>query len=71
MYFHLKAASLALQSFPVLNASVDEKLENITYKVSKVNCSEKFSLVIADLYLFSDVNGVKGPCAELLDSIPH
>ena len=31
--YFFKAASLALQSFPILNASVDEKLENITYKV--------------------------------------
>ena len=52
-----------MQSFPVLSATVDEKLENITYKVSEVNCNEKFSLIFADLYLFSnvnDVNDVKG-----------
>lgn len=29
----IKAASLALTYFPVLNASVDDKCENITYKV--------------------------------------
>ena len=29
-----QAASLALHQFPVLNASVDDKCENITYKVS-------------------------------------
>ena len=47
-----------MQSFPVLNASVDEKHENIAYKVSEVNCNEKFSLIFADLYLFSNVNDV-------------
>lgn len=29
----IKAVSLALRQFPVINASVDDKLENITYKV--------------------------------------
>ena len=32
MPFFIKAASMALHSFPVLNASVDEACENITYK---------------------------------------
>uniref|UniRef100_UPI00358F05E9 lipoamide acyltransferase component of branched-chain alpha-keto acid dehydrogenase complex, mitochondrial n=1 Tax=Myxine glutinosa TaxID=7769 RepID=UPI00358F05E9 len=32
--FFIKAASLALTSFPILNASVDEACENITYKAS-------------------------------------
>jgi 2-oxoisovalerate dehydrogenase E2 component (dihydrolipoyl transacylase) len=32
MPFFIKAASMALQQFPVLNASVDEACENITYK---------------------------------------
>ena len=41
MFNTLKAVSLALQSFPVLNSSVDEKLENITYKVSEGNFYEK------------------------------
>lgn len=30
----IKAASMALSHFPVINSSVDEKCENITYKVS-------------------------------------
>lgn len=34
MPFFIKAASMALHSFPVLNASVDEACENITYKSS-------------------------------------
>ncbi|XP_046646980.1 lipoamide acyltransferase component of branched-chain alpha-keto acid dehydrogenase complex, mitochondrial-like isoform X2 [Daphnia pulicaria] len=34
MPFFIKAASMALQQFPVLNASVDEACENITYKAS-------------------------------------
>ena len=32
MPFFIKAASLALTEYPVLNASVDEACENITYK---------------------------------------
>jgi len=32
MPFFIKAASMALIQFPILNASVDEKCENITYK---------------------------------------
>lgn len=32
MPFFIKAASMALHQFPVLNASVDEACENITYK---------------------------------------
>ncbi len=32
MPFFIKAASMALQQFPVLNASVDEACENIIYK---------------------------------------
>lgn len=32
MPFFIKAASMALTQFPVLNASVDEACENITYK---------------------------------------
>merc|ERR1712071_367019 len=34
MPFFIKAASLALTEYPVLNASVDEACENITYKAS-------------------------------------
>ncbi|XP_055364590.1 lipoamide acyltransferase component of branched-chain alpha-keto acid dehydrogenase complex, mitochondrial isoform X2 [Betta splendens] len=34
MPFFIKAASLGLLQFPVLNASVDEACQNITYKVS-------------------------------------
>lgn len=34
MPFFIKAASVALMQFPMLNASVDEKCENITYKAS-------------------------------------
>ncbi|KAK2183331.1 hypothetical protein NP493_315g03049 [Ridgeia piscesae] len=34
MPIFLKAASLALLQFPILNSSVDEKCENITYKAS-------------------------------------
>lgn len=33
MPFFIKAASLALTHYPIINASVDEKCENITYKV--------------------------------------
>lgn len=32
--FFIKACSMALHSYPVLNAHVDEKCENITYKVN-------------------------------------
>ena len=32
MPFFIKAASMALSQFPILNASVDEACENITYK---------------------------------------
>ena len=49
MFVPLKAASLALQSFPVLNASVDEKLENITYKVSEVNFYEKQTSIFPEM----------------------
>uniref|UniRef100_F1L527 Dihydrolipoamide acetyltransferase component of pyruvate dehydrogenase complex n=1 Tax=Ascaris suum TaxID=6253 RepID=F1L527_ASCSU len=34
----IKAVSLALRQFPVINASVDDKLENITYKASHNIC---------------------------------
>ncbi|GAB6031651.1 hypothetical protein CHUAL_009410 [Chamberlinius hualienensis] len=34
MPFFIKAASLALLRFPILNSSVDEKCENITFKAS-------------------------------------
>ncbi|XP_070961169.1 lipoamide acyltransferase component of branched-chain alpha-keto acid dehydrogenase complex, mitochondrial-like [Oncorhynchus clarkii lewisi] len=34
MPFFIKAASLGLLRFPILNASVDEAVQNITYKVS-------------------------------------
>ncbi|KAM9005676.1 lipoamide acyltransferase component of branched-chain alpha-keto acid dehydrogenase complex, mitochondrial isoform 2-T2 [Sarcophilus harrisii] len=34
MPFFLKAASLGLMQFPILNASVDENCQNITYKAS-------------------------------------
>ncbi|XP_053549708.1 LOW QUALITY PROTEIN: lipoamide acyltransferase component of branched-chain alpha-keto acid dehydrogenase complex, mitochondrial [Bombina bombina] len=34
MPFFLKAASLGLQQYPILNASVDESCQNITYKAS-------------------------------------
>ncbi|XP_066299021.1 lipoamide acyltransferase component of branched-chain alpha-keto acid dehydrogenase complex, mitochondrial-like [Branchiostoma lanceolatum] len=34
MPFFIKAASMALLQYPVLNAKVDEKCENITYKAS-------------------------------------
>uniref|UniRef100_A0A915AN32 Dihydrolipoamide acetyltransferase component of pyruvate dehydrogenase complex n=1 Tax=Parascaris univalens TaxID=6257 RepID=A0A915AN32_PARUN len=34
----IKAISLALRQFPVINASVDDKLENITYKASHNIC---------------------------------
>ena len=33
MPFFIKAASMALSQFPVLNASVDEACENITFKL--------------------------------------
>ena len=36
MPFFLKAASLGLLQFPILNASVDENCQNITYKVGYV-----------------------------------
>jgi len=32
MPFFIKAASMALTQYPVLNSSVDEACENITYK---------------------------------------
>ncbi|XP_067124695.1 lipoamide acyltransferase component of branched-chain alpha-keto acid dehydrogenase complex, mitochondrial [Centruroides vittatus] len=34
MPFFIKVTSLALQQFPILNASIDEKCENIIYKAS-------------------------------------
>jgi 2-oxoisovalerate dehydrogenase E2 component (dihydrolipoyl transacylase) len=34
MPFFLKAASMALLEYPILNSSVDDKCENITYKAS-------------------------------------
>ncbi|XP_077292714.1 dihydrolipoamide branched chain transacylase E2 isoform X2 [Arctopsyche grandis] len=34
MPFFIKAASLALNNFPILNSSVDENCENITYKAA-------------------------------------
>ena len=34
MPFFIKAASLALNQFPLLNSVVDEKCENITYKAA-------------------------------------
>jgi 2-oxoisovalerate dehydrogenase E2 component (dihydrolipoyl transacylase) len=34
MPFFLKAASLALHYFPIINSSIDEAVENITLKVS-------------------------------------
>ncbi|KAK8384401.1 hypothetical protein O3P69_009306 [Scylla paramamosain] len=34
MPFFIKAASIALSHYPILNASVDDKCENITYKAS-------------------------------------
>ena len=36
MPFFIKAASMALNHFPVLNSSVDETCENITYKCVKI-----------------------------------
>ena len=33
MPFFIKAASIALSYYPIINASVDDKCENITYKV--------------------------------------
>lgn len=33
MPFFIKAASLALTHYPIINSSVDDKCENITYKV--------------------------------------
>ncbi|KAK6013855.1 2-oxo acid dehydrogenase acyltransferase, partial [Ostertagia ostertagi] len=38
MPFFIKAASLALLEYPSLNASVDEKLENVIYKASHNIC---------------------------------
>ena len=34
MWFEFQAASLALHYFPVLNAMVDDKMENVIYKVN-------------------------------------
>lgn len=46
MPLFIKAASLALLQFPILNASLDDTCENITYKVSiivpKTKCSNLF-----------------------------
>lgn len=39
MPFFIKAASMALLQYPVLNASLDEACENITYKYCKVYLS--------------------------------
>lgn len=38
LIFCLQAASMALHYFPILNSSVDEKCENITYKVIQHVC---------------------------------
>lgn len=45
----IKAASMALSHFPVLNASVDEKCENITYKVSCFSGQESERSFVHDL----------------------
>ncbi|KAK3860997.1 hypothetical protein Pcinc_032992 [Petrolisthes cinctipes] len=53
----IKAASLALTHFPVLNASVDDKCENITYKASHnigVAMDTKDGLVVPN------IKGVQG-----------
>lgn len=34
MPFFIKAASLALHKYPILNSSLDENCENVTYKAS-------------------------------------
>ena len=46
----LQAASLALLQFPILNAYMDEKVENITYKVTFV-CMCVYVCVCMCLYI--------------------
>lgn len=47
----VKAASLALTHFPVLNASVDDKCENITYKV-RMDSHKTVCLSICQPFVF-------------------
>lgn len=59
MPFFIKAASLALTHYPIINSSVDDKCENITYKVCRgclsglVICFVVILLQVPHMNLFS------------------
>ncbi|KAG7162638.1 Lipoamide acyltransferase component of branched-chain alpha-keto acid dehydrogenase complex-like, partial [Homarus americanus] len=53
----IKAASLALSHFPIINSSVDEKCENLTYKASH---NIGFAMDTSDGLVVPNVKGVQG-----------
>ncbi|KAG0711110.1 DBT protein [Chionoecetes opilio] len=57
MPFFLKAASLALAHYPIINASVDDKCENITYKASH---NLGVAMDTSDGLVVPNVKGVQG-----------